>query len=31
MLILEPGYEEICDWICGWVRSELGSKQRGAA
>jgi pimeloyl-ACP methyl ester carboxylesterase len=31
MLILEPGYEEICDWIAGWVRSQFGSRERGAA
>jgi pimeloyl-ACP methyl ester carboxylesterase len=23
MLILEPGYEEICDWICQWIRESI--------
>ena len=22
MLIIEPGYEEICDWIAAWIRSH---------
>lgn len=31
MLIIEPGYEELCDWIGTWVRSTFGAEARGAA
>jgi pimeloyl-ACP methyl ester carboxylesterase len=31
MLVLEPGYEELCDWIAEWVRSTFPAGQRGAA
>lgn len=31
MLIIEPGYEELCDWIGKWVRSTFGATARGAA
>ena len=32
MLIIEPGYEEICEWIADWVRSIVtNGAQRGAA
>jgi len=31
MLVLEPGYEEICDWIAEWVRVTFSAGQRGAA
>jgi pimeloyl-ACP methyl ester carboxylesterase len=23
MLIIEPGYEEICDWICDWIATAV--------
>jgi pimeloyl-ACP methyl ester carboxylesterase len=31
MLIIEPGYEQLCDWIGTWVRSTFGAEARGAA
>ena len=31
MLIIEPGYEELCDWIAEWTRSTFGAAPRGAA
>jgi pimeloyl-ACP methyl ester carboxylesterase len=31
MLIIEPGYEELCDWIESWVRSTFGSMDRKGA
>jgi len=32
MLIIEPGYEEICGWIAEWVRATFpDAAQRGAA
>jgi pimeloyl-ACP methyl ester carboxylesterase len=32
MLIIEPGYEEICGWIADWIRSTFTDReQRGAA
>jgi pimeloyl-ACP methyl ester carboxylesterase len=31
MLIIEPGYEALCDWIAEWSLSTFGSVQRGAA
>jgi pimeloyl-ACP methyl ester carboxylesterase len=31
MLIIEPGYEELCDWIAEWTQSTFGSARRGAA
>ena len=31
MLIIEPGYEELCDWIEEWIRATFSSGQRGAA
>jgi pimeloyl-ACP methyl ester carboxylesterase len=31
MLILEPGYEELCEWIAEWVASTFSAGQRGAA
>jgi predicted alpha/beta hydrolase family esterase len=32
MLIIEPGYEEICGWIADWVRSTFTQPAtRGAA
>ena len=31
MLIIEPGYEELCDWIADWSQSTFGSVRRGAA
>jgi pimeloyl-ACP methyl ester carboxylesterase len=31
MLIIEPGYEELCEWIAGWIRSAFDDEQRGAA
>ena len=31
MLIIEPGYEELCDWIAEWTKSTFGSARRGAA
>jgi pimeloyl-ACP methyl ester carboxylesterase len=32
MLIIEPGYEEICDWIAEWVRTTVPRPaRRGAA
>jgi pimeloyl-ACP methyl ester carboxylesterase len=32
MLIIEPGYEEICDWIAEWIRSTFpDAARRGAA
>src|SRR4051812_1798748 len=29
MLIIEPGYEELCAWIADWVRSTFSTGQRG--
>jgi pimeloyl-ACP methyl ester carboxylesterase len=31
MLIIEPGYEEICGWIEEWIRSMFTAGERGAA
>lgn len=32
MLILEPGYEELCGWIESWIRDSFGAAhRRGAA
>jgi pimeloyl-ACP methyl ester carboxylesterase len=31
MLIIEPGYEELCEWIADWSRSTFNSVRRGAA
>jgi pimeloyl-ACP methyl ester carboxylesterase len=31
MLIIEPGYEELCDWIAEWTKATFGSARRGAA
>lgn len=31
MLIIEPGYEELCGWIAEWIRAEFPESQRGAA
>ena len=31
MLIIEPGYEELCDWIATWTGATFGSSRRGAA
>jgi pimeloyl-ACP methyl ester carboxylesterase len=31
MLIIEPGYEEICGWIAEWVRANFSGERRGAA
>jgi pimeloyl-ACP methyl ester carboxylesterase len=31
MLVIEPGYEEICGWIAEWTRTNFGSARRGAA
>ena len=32
MLIIEPGYEEICAWIAEWIRVTFpDAAQRGAA
>jgi pimeloyl-ACP methyl ester carboxylesterase len=31
MLIIEPGYEELCAWITQWIRSEFPDAQPGAA
>ena len=31
MLIIEPGYEELCAWIGDWIRSTFSPGQRGAA
>jgi pimeloyl-ACP methyl ester carboxylesterase len=31
MLIIEPGYEQICDWIHEWSRSSFGDARKGAA
>jgi pimeloyl-ACP methyl ester carboxylesterase len=31
MLIIEPGYEEICAWIGDWVRKQFAVKQRRAS
>jgi pimeloyl-ACP methyl ester carboxylesterase len=31
MLIIEPGYEEICGWIADWVRDSFSTEKRGAA
>ena len=32
MLVIEPGFAEICDWISDWIATTaVGSKHRGAA
>jgi pimeloyl-ACP methyl ester carboxylesterase len=31
MLIIEPGYEELCDWIADWLRTTFPFAPRGAA
>jgi pimeloyl-ACP methyl ester carboxylesterase len=31
MLIIEPGYEELCDWIAEWSRSHFSTARQGAA
>lgn len=31
MLIIEPGYEELCDWIAEWSQSNFGTVRRGVA
>ena len=31
MLVIEPGYEELCAWIAEWIRSTFPVGQRGAA
>ena len=31
MLVIEPGYEELCDWIGDWIQSTVNGAQRGAA
>jgi pimeloyl-ACP methyl ester carboxylesterase len=31
MLIIEPGYEELCDWIAEWSQSNFGIVRRGVA
>jgi pimeloyl-ACP methyl ester carboxylesterase len=31
MLIIEPGYEELCEWIADWIRSTFSAGHRGAA
>lgn len=31
MLIIEPGYEELCSWIGDWIASTFPAGQRGAA
>jgi pimeloyl-ACP methyl ester carboxylesterase len=31
MLIIEPGYEELCAWITDWIRSTFAAGRRGAA
>lgn len=31
MLIIEPGYEELCDWIADWIRAMFSNDKRGAA
>jgi pimeloyl-ACP methyl ester carboxylesterase len=31
MLIIEPGYEELCGWIGAWVAKTFGANRRGAA
>jgi non-heme chloroperoxidase len=31
MLVIEPGYEELCAWITEWIGATLGAGRRGAA
>lgn len=31
MLIIEPGYEELCDWIAEWMATTFATNTRGAA
>jgi pimeloyl-ACP methyl ester carboxylesterase len=31
MLIIEPGFEELCGWIEGWLRSTFEAAAKGAA
>jgi pimeloyl-ACP methyl ester carboxylesterase len=31
MLIIEPGYEQLCDWIGEWIAATFPASRRGAA
>jgi pimeloyl-ACP methyl ester carboxylesterase len=31
MLIIEPGYEQLCDWIAEWAGANFNTEHRGAA
>jgi len=31
MLIIEPGYEQLCDWIAEWLRANFNTARLGAA